>query len=299
MSAGRRAKRGASFAIIAAAVYQVMRTRLSLSSFNSYAYVCSAATSKYSPSRSTSNTPRYPLDDGRLYPSYHARRTHSVPELLGLQGTRCRFLPLHGLQSRHILRTSPYLSSGRTNLVEPGRLGQSKACQRAAWKTHKTKCQLNARTSRVEPPGPLEAEKKMLRAFTSKHRPTLAECGVIALELGTNIDNADTKCFMVCVRKRRGARKSELAYTVVEAGAHPYSSLPPQMVEEMQIVRRETNRANLQQGLDGTFFVVLLDIESAVQNNAPVGFSKEVASSLSSTSFRDRLFYCLNEGITV
>ncbi|KAJ7156722.1 hypothetical protein C8R46DRAFT_1114977 [Mycena filopes] len=48
----------------------------------------------------------------------------------------------------------------------------SKECQKSAWKTHKSKCALNQRTNAF----PVEKEDllKMLRSFTSKHRPTIA-----------------------------------------------------------------------------------------------------------------------------
>ena len=176
--------------------------------------------------------------------------------------------------------------------------GQSKACQKAAWQAHKVKCKLNSRVSEHGGLELYEAKLKTLRAFTSKHRPTLCECGVRALELGINMQNAETEFFLVCVRERRGATKPELAYVVEEAGAQLYSSLPSSMAQEMQSVRREMNQVNLQQGLDGTFFVVLLDLDSGIRNNAPVGFSKQ-ATYNTSMSFRDLLFRHLNSGITV
>ena len=127
----------------------------------------------------------------------------------------------------------------------------------------------------------------------------LCECGVRALELGRNALNAETEFFLVCVRERPGATKPELAYIVEQAGAQLYSSLPAPMAAEMQSVRREMNKINVEQeGLDGTFFVMLLDLDSGARNNAPVGFSKQ-ATYTSSKSFRELLFHHLNNGITM
>ncbi|KIP04928.1 hypothetical protein PHLGIDRAFT_492038 [Phlebiopsis gigantea 11061_1 CR5-6] len=178
------------------------------------------------------------------------------------------------------------------------RHGQSKECKKAAWQAHKTKCKLNSRISEHGGLQVYEAKLKTLRVFTSKHRPMLCEAGVRALELGINMDNAETEFFLVCVRERRGATKPGLAYVVEQAGAQLYSSLPASVAEEMQSVRREMNKVHLQQGLDGTFFAVLLDMDSGIRNNAPVGFAKD-ATYTSSMLFRDLLFRHLNGGITV
>ena len=61
-------------------------------------------------------------------------------------------------------------------------------------------------------PALTDAKMKALRAFTSKHRPTICECTVRALDLGRNPANAASKVLMIELRERPGATKTELLY---------------------------------------------------------------------------------------
>ena len=163
---------------------------------------------------------------------------------------------------------------------------------------HKAKCRLNTRREALANPalGFVDDKLKALRAFTGKHRPTLCECGVRALDLGRNPSNAETKFFLVRVRERAGAKKVELSYEFVDAQVVDYDSLFPSLAAEMKGVLDTMNVINKQQGLDGTLFVVLHDMESGVRNNAPVGFSKQAAYSRP-MPYLEMLSQCLNEGI--
>lgn len=163
---------------------------------------------------------------------------------------------------------------------------------------HKTKCRLNSRREQFPELAVFDGKLKALRAFTGKHRPTLCECGVRALELGANIGNAEDKFLVVRVRTRAGAQRAELSFVAEDVGVMRYDALPPASAAEMKAVLRDMDAVNRRQGSDGTFFIMVLDVETGVRNNAPVGFSKE-STYATPMPYREMLFRNLNEGIVL
>ncbi|GJE89436.1 zinc finger MYND domain-containing protein [Phanerochaete sordida] len=155
-------------------------------------------------------------------------------------------------------------------------------CQRAAWPSHKAKCKLNSRPSAMLPHDVaqlVEYKQKTLRAFTSKHRPALCEAGTRALDLGRSPRNAEHHFLRIRVRQRPGAQLAHLLYTVEDAEVVAYADLPAAQATEMQGVLREANRTR-GEGMDGTFFVMLLDVVTNVCNIAPVSFGKSATYSV-------------------
>lgn len=221
-----------------------------------------------------------------------------MPELLEVKRTRRHVLALHGLQSRNILRARAHPTL-LARCTDPRIPRQSRECQKAAWPTHKTKCRLNTRAEQL-PAGMLslvDAKLKALRAFTSKHRPTLCECGIRALELGISLANCEHEFLLVRVRERPGWKKAELSFVVEGTGPARYDWLAPQLAAEMQVVRRQADESNKRTGMAGTFFVVLLDVETGIRNNAPVGFTQD-STYPKPIPYKEMLLDFLNNGRT-
>lgn len=135
---------------------------------------------------------------------------------------------------------------------------------------------------------------KLLRAFTSKHRPTLCQCAYLALILDRFPENADDMIFLVQVRKRPGANRTELAYIVENASPIPYSQFRHQEAE-MQAVRKAAHESQRGLGYDGTFMMMLLDVENGMSNIAPGSFKVKDANP-TPIPWKDYLIQQLNEG---
>ncbi|KAJ6509861.1 hypothetical protein DFH09DRAFT_1198592, partial [Mycena vulgaris] len=143
----------------------------------------------------------------------------------------------------------------------------SKACQRSAWKTHKLKCTLS---QRALPVAQVEALKG-LRSFTSKHRPTIAEGGVRALNVLADPSRAERDVLLIALRPR-DSKRSETAFFVVTLTVVPIDTFP-----QAQEIRGQLKQASIEQkrsGMAGAIFVILMDTSSGATNFAPVGFPK-------------------------
>ncbi|TFK63399.1 hypothetical protein BDN72DRAFT_847659 [Pluteus cervinus] len=169
----------------------------------------------------------------------------------------------------------------------------SKECQKKAWPTHKIRCKLNQRTKNRDP---VQTDKfKLLRAFTSKHRPMLATAGVRALELGIHPDNATNKALMVIVRERP-AKRVELSFFAIEAEVVSIDSFGKERAEEMRGQLKLTTDVHRLSGSTGTFFVILHEPNSGLMNIMPVGFSADGVYNRP-MPWKESLLKNLNEGI--
>lgn len=143
----------------------------------------------------------------------------------------------------------------------------------------------------------VEYKLKTLRAFTSKHRPTLGECGVRALDLGRNPRNAQEKFLKINVRQRPGMQLADVLYVVEDAEVVAYADLPPEQVAEMLGVLGEMNK-NRGRGMEGTFFVMLHDVVTELKNITPITYAKSATYSRQ-LPYKEFLMEHLNNGITL
>ncbi|KAJ7331049.1 hypothetical protein DFH08DRAFT_882204 [Mycena albidolilacea] len=133
----------------------------------------------------------------------------------------------------------------------------SKACQRAARKTHKAKCAIDRAhiqrlsTTSINVP-------KGLRAFSSKHRLTIAEAGVRALGIFGEPTRAERDVLPVLLRPRLDSPRVETTFWVTATHVAPLANFP--RAEEMREQLKLSSDANRRSGMAGGLFVVLMKI---------------------------------------
>ncbi|KDQ07500.1 hypothetical protein BOTBODRAFT_38799 [Botryobasidium botryosum FD-172 SS1] len=140
-----------------------------------------------------------------------------------------------------------------------------------------------------------------LRAFTSKHRPTLAEYGIRALDLVVD----HTRCLrdvlhLVLVHRAEAAR-IEMSFFLVTVDVVPLESFGGK-AEEMREQLQLANEAQRGAGLTGSFGVVLtcMSPSNPAMNITFVGFTKrDLADFTPGMPWKEELTRRLNEGIVV
>ena len=122
-----------------------------------------------------------------------------------------------------------------------------------------------------------DAKMKALRAFTSKHRPTICECAVRAFDLGRKPNNAESNVFFITLRERPGATKTELLYEVIDAAVLSFNDFPPELAEELRTMRKilTDSHQSDEYAYDGIFFSMLHDTTHHIRNVVPSSWSKE------------------------
>ncbi|KAF8202741.1 hypothetical protein K438DRAFT_1758055 [Mycena galopus ATCC 62051] len=173
----------------------------------------------------------------------------------------------------------------------------SKVCQRAAWKTHKVKCAVN-RANSHQIPATTAATLKALRAFTSKHRPTVAEAGVRALGVFADPSRAERDVLLILLRPRLDSPRIETSFWVTSASVVPLATFTK--AEEMRGQLQMANAALRRVGNAGALLVLLMETDTGTTNVAPVGFpaSPDNLEPLS-TTWEAWLTRRLNEGVVV
>ncbi|CAL1708653.1 unnamed protein product [Somion occarium] len=133
----------------------------------------------------------------------------------------------------------------------------SKECQKKAWPSHKTKCRLNQRTQ--EMPEMNLQSLQLLRAFTSKHRPTIAEAGVRSLDLYSDPSRAKNYILMVFLRSRPESKRTETAFYATGADVVSFDFFPQEKREEMQQQLQFAHNQNVRSGhgMIGTLWLPL------------------------------------------
>lgn len=175
---------------------------------------------------------------------------------------------------------------------------QSPECQKKAWPSHKTKCKLN-RTSRENPE--LASALDKLRLFTSKHRPTIAEYGIRALDLVVDPTRCLRDVLLLTVAYRAEARRPELSFYLVSADVVPLDMFGDR-AEEMRGQLRLANQAQQRVGLTGSFFTVLSCASPGcmAMNITPVGFAKrDLVDFRPGMPWKEEMERRLNEGIVI
>lgn len=199
------------------------------------------------------------------------------------------------LQSQHVLRTSPPPLSTSIHTEPHASRCQSKECQRADWATHKLQCMLNMRTAEASGANKT-ARAKALRAWTAKHRPTLAACALHAVQLTQDIAHASDRILLVQLKPRRDTTRVERAFAVENAMVVRYPFFTPQQEMEMRAMYRSADAANRRDGMDGTVVAMLHDLESGVSNCMSAGFQLAAIQPIEGT-WMDLLMAKVDQGI--
>ncbi|KAF8175907.1 hypothetical protein K438DRAFT_1847259 [Mycena galopus ATCC 62051] len=173
----------------------------------------------------------------------------------------------------------------------------SKECQKSAWKTHKPKCLLNQRAKSDLPVEHVDT-LKMLRGFTSKHRPSIAQASVMALDVFADPARAERDLLMIRLRPRPDSSRLETSFVVTSINIVPIDTFPT--AQELYTQLKQASDDNKRTGMAGAIFVLLMDIESKAANVTAVGFPRKmegVPPSLgSSTCWEDWLTARLDSG---
>ncbi|KAI9067489.1 hypothetical protein FKP32DRAFT_1563700 [Trametes sanguinea] len=147
----------------------------------------------------------------------------------------------------------------------------SKECQKKAWSRHKEKCAINRK---YQPDGGGEPKPvKDLRAFTSKHRPSISVAAQAALQVLSDPKRAEQYVFAIFLRPRpKGAAHIETAFWAIGAAVVPFSAFPPDQVAEMKGQLKSARDLNVANGALGAMEVVLMCIDPNVVNVVMMGF---------------------------
>jgi len=174
----------------------------------------------------------------------------------------------------------------------------STECQKKAWPTHKAKCKLNQNT-RAD--GKTATSLDNLRAFASKHRPTLAGYGVRALDLVADHTRCVRDVLHLVFVHRAEAARSEMSFFLISADVVPletFGDKAEEMREQLQLANEAQGRA----GLTGSFYVVLncISPDNIAMNITPVGFAKrDLGQFRPGMPWKEELMRRLNEGIVM
>ncbi|KAI0629515.1 hypothetical protein C8Q77DRAFT_291674 [Trametes polyzona] len=147
----------------------------------------------------------------------------------------------------------------------------SKECQKKAWNRHKEKCALNRK---YQPSGGIEPKPmKDLRAFTSKHRPSISSAAQAALGVSEKPQRAQENVFVIFLRPRPSSSRTETLFWALGAAVVPFSAFPSDQVAEMKGQLKSAHDLNVANGSLGAMEVVLMCIDPNVVNVVMMGFS--------------------------
>lgn len=173
---------------------------------------------------------------------------------------------------------------------------QSKECQKAAWPVHKVRCKINQQAHSSDDG---QAERlKILRDFTQKHRPTIAEAGLRALELCVDASRAERDVLAIYLKARPKATRVETQFYAIGADILPLDGFPEEKHDEMRSQLKYAADMNRKHGALGAMFVMLMCVDERISNIAPVGFSQDVLDEMyPGQPWKEWLITRMNEGI--
>ncbi|KZT12838.1 uncharacterized protein LAESUDRAFT_638817, partial [Laetiporus sulphureus 93-53] len=138
---------------------------------------------------------------------------------------------------------------------------------------------------------------KALRAYISKHRPTIADCAVHALDVYNDLTCTEREVLLILLYTCPNAICTETSFYVEDTTTASFELFGPEKSEEMHGQLRITAADNLKNGMDGTLFVMLFCVDSGVSNIAPVGFCRADFRGLKRHDWKNFMTKCMNEGI--
>lgn len=136
-----------------------------------------------------------------------------------------------------------------------------------------------------------------LRAFTSKHRPSVADAGVRALNLHSDPKRAKDFVLVIFLRAREGSRRTETAFFATGADVVSFDFFPQKEEMRQQLQHAHEQNVRSGRGMIGALFVVLMAVDAMATNIAPVGFSRDVC--VPPGNWKEELLHRLNDGIVM
>ncbi|KAM5537923.1 hypothetical protein V8D89_008399 [Ganoderma adspersum] len=176
----------------------------------------------------------------------------------------------------------------------------SQKCQREAWPVHKSKCTMN-RLSDTLRPDSVDVMKR-LRAFSSKHGPSLADGGYAAMNIFEHPERAMDSAFAVVMRPRRNSTRPETGFYVYDAGVFRLADLPYPPEERAKIKEMIVTSGNTwkKHGAAGVFLVMMHNVEGCMSNMVPFTYYERAENHLSKEmmeNWKPYMLRMMNEGI--
>lgn len=145
---------------------------------------------------------------------------------------------------------------------------------------------------------------RSLRAFTTRHRPTLATLSMVGLRLRQDPGNGWREFVRVRVQERVGETRPERAWRALDVGVGSYDELPRDMVRDLlgQLREMGTFFAAKVQGVDGLFYVMMEDEDTGMRCPVPISYEKETLGAAppgAEQIWKDKMMTVLNDGIVV
>jgi len=138
---------------------------------------------------------------------------------------------------------------------------------------------------------------KGIRAFTAKHRPTIVEASLRALEVAVDPSRAFRDVVIIFLQTRPGSNRTETSFYATGADVVPFESFPGR-AEEMRGQLQLAHDNNVRTGMIGAIFTVLCHTSSGVMNICPIGFPKEIRLVRhAEMPWKEWMLNRLNEGI--
>jgi hypothetical protein len=139
---------------------------------------------------------------------------------------------------------------------------------------------------------------KDIRAFTSKHRPTIAEASLRALQVCVDPSRAFRDVFIIYIQTRPGSTRTETSFFVTDADVVPFETFGPK-ADEMREQLKLAHDVNIRTpGMMGAVFAVLHHLGSGTTNICPVGFPKDLKDVMyAGMPWKEWMLNRMNQGI--
>ena len=145
----------------------------------------------------------------------------------------------------------------------------------------------------------------LLRAFCTKHRPTLTFAASCALDLHDDPSKALTHVARVHVYSRKASKRTETAFYAVEIKASPIDDFPKEMADELRM-QMDASRGKWVSGSDGDgLFYVIVECVDGGEDSNPVSnaigcvFWQQIAKEEYVENWKELSLKYINEGIVL
>ena len=138
---------------------------------------------------------------------------------------------------------------------------------------------------------------KRLRAFSSKHGPSLADGGYAAMNIFKHPERAMDSVFAVAMHPRRDSTRPETGFYVYDARVFRLADLPypgegQERIKEMIVTSGNTWKKH---GAAGVFLVMMHNVEGCMSNMVPFTYYKRAENHLS--NWKMHMLRMMNEGL--
>ncbi|KAH9476565.1 hypothetical protein JR316_0010605 [Psilocybe cubensis] len=138
---------------------------------------------------------------------------------------------------------------------------------------------------------------KSLRAFCSKHRPSLAEYGIRSMDLSLDPTRSLRDVVLIKVKSVPNARRAETSFKAVDAEVVSTDTFGFAQGEELRGQLKDFHNQQKRIGKLGGIMVMVLDVDTNTSNVCPVGFGKDVLRLKAGLPWKEPLIRTLNKGI--